>query len=182
MENRYQKMTCTGERPCRSLPRTRTVSLSKAFQAPQREVWQRLWFLFLRNEWKKKAHAPKIFNVSLIAERTRRIKEQASWGRESEPQLDSVSTLLKKSFLLAFLSFPPSFEAARKEGPQLLETDRKRKLQCLSTHFFPKVLCSALHPPLAPSTVAPVASQSKHSCCFRPYFSPRSSTPFLLSH
>ncbi|KAK4825718.1 hypothetical protein QYF61_002136, partial [Mycteria americana] len=32
MGNRYQKMTCKGERPCRSLLQTRTVSLTKALQ------------------------------------------------------------------------------------------------------------------------------------------------------
>lgn len=99
------------------------------------------------NERRKCMHRD-TFNVSLIAERIRRIKEQSSWGRV--PQLDSTSTLLrKKSFLSPFLSFPPQSEAARKEGPQLLETGRERELQCLSTllPFLPKgpLLSSSSH-------------------------------------
>ena len=69
------------------------------------DVWQRLWFLFPENKRRKCMHQD-TFNASVIAERMRRIKEQASWGRES--QLDSISTLWrKKSFLSPFLSFPP---------------------------------------------------------------------------
>lgn len=155
--NRYQKMTCKGERPCRSLPPNQNCLTDQGYDFFSQKMRERI-------KWTKMDLVP----LSLLRGWEWR---QANWWKK--PQIGSRSTLWREKCTLE-----------TKERGSSNFGDREKELHCPSTllTFGSKgpLLSSLSNTSIKYSGSSTLYCQSTPDC-FRPCFSRGSSTSFPLS-